>query len=191
MQKRIFLIHGWEGSPEQAWRPWLRDELEQRGFQVIVPAMPDTKTPTMDKWAPYLAKVVGTADENSYFVGHSLGCITILRFLETLKENEKVGGVILVAGFGHDLEYGGYKNELASFFDKPIDWEKIKKHSKKFVAINSDDDPYVPLKHNEIYKEKLGAESTIMSGMKHFSRDDGITKLTIVLDKLLEMTENN
>lgn len=49
MKKRVFLIHGWEGYPEEGWRPWLKKELEQRGFTVIVPAMPDTATPTMGK----------------------------------------------------------------------------------------------------------------------------------------------
>jgi len=35
MSKRVFLIHGWEGSPEEGWRPWLKKELEKRGFKVI------------------------------------------------------------------------------------------------------------------------------------------------------------
>lgn len=112
IMKRAFLIHGWEGDPEEEWRPWLKKELEKKGFEVYVPAMPDTATPTMEKWVPFLAEIVGKPDENCYFVGHSLGCITILRYLETLNEGEKVGGVVLVAGFGHDLEYEGYHENI-------------------------------------------------------------------------------
>ena len=115
MAKRVFVIHGWEGYPEEGWRPWLRKELEGKGFEVIIPAMPDTATPTFAKWVPYLAQTVGAADENTYFVCHSLGCITTLRYLETLKENQKIGGVVFVAGFGRDLEYEGYKGELTNF----------------------------------------------------------------------------
>lgn len=102
--------------------------------------MPDTANPTMDKWVTHLKKIVGNPDGDCYFVGHSLGCITILRFLETLGEDQKVGGVVLVAGFGHDLDFKGYKSELSSFFQTPINWKKIKKHCNKFVAIHSDDD---------------------------------------------------
>ena len=187
--KRAFLIHGWEGYPEEGWRPWLKNELEKRGFTVSVPAMPDTAHPTMDKWLRYLIKTVGTPDKNSYFVGHSLGCIAILRYLEILKEDQKVGGVILVAGFGHDLEYEGYKGELSSFFQTSIKWEKIKKHCNKFVAIHSDDDPWVPIEHNAIFKEKLGAKSIIMHSMKHFSGDDGVIELPVALDALLTIAK--
>ena len=187
MRKRAFLIHGWEGYPEEGWHPWLKQELEKKGFDVYVPVMPDIASPTMSKWVPSLAKVVGKADENCYFVGHSLGCVTILRYLETLKEGQKIGGVVLVAGFGHDLEYADYKGELSSFFRTPVEWEKIKRHCKKFVAVHSDDDPWIPLKHSILFRDKLGDKVIIEHNMKHFSGDDGIMELPVVLDELLKM----
>lgn len=33
MAKRVFLIHGWEGYPEEGWRPWLKKKL---GAEAIV-----------------------------------------------------------------------------------------------------------------------------------------------------------
>lgn len=188
MKKRVVLIHGWEGYPEEGWRPWLKKELERRDFTVIVPAMPDTATPTSEKWVPHLIEIIGAPNEKTFLVGHSLGCITILRYLETLKDNEQIGGAILIAGFGQDLEYYGYKGELLSFFRTPVDWEKVKKHCHKFVAIHSDDDPWVPMKHNKIFKDKLGAKVINQHGMKHYSGDDGITELPIVLSELLNMS---
>lgn len=185
--KRVFIVHGWEGSPEGSWRPWLKRKLEEKGFIVSVPQMPDNMNPTMNKWVTYLTKIVGSPDENCYFVGHSLACITILRYLETLKEGQKVGGAVFVAGFSHDLDFEGYKGELSSFFQAPVNWGKIKEHCNKFVAIHSDDDPYVPIEHNAIFKEKLGAESIIMHNMKHFSGDDGINELPIALESLLKI----
>ena len=129
--KRVFIIHGWDGKPEHGWSPWLKKELEDKGYTVEAPAMPDTATPTLEKWLQHLKKVVGTPDEDCYFVGHSLGCITILRYLESLPEDQIVGGVVLVAGFSSNLEYDGYKNELLSFFETPVLWEKIKSQCKK------------------------------------------------------------
>ena len=29
--KKVFIIHGWEGYPEEGWFPWLKKELESRG----------------------------------------------------------------------------------------------------------------------------------------------------------------
>jgi predicted alpha/beta hydrolase family esterase len=189
MKKRVFLIHGWEGYPEEGWRPWLKQELEKRGFKVSVPAMPDTMTPTMEKWVPYLSQVVGKPDKNCYFVGHSLGCIAILRYLETLKENEKVGGVVLIAGFGTDLEYEDYKGEVTSFFSTPVNWKKIKKHCQKFVAIHSDDDPWVLIKHNALFKEKLGAKAIVEHNKGHFSGNDNIFELPLALEAVLELAK--
>lgn len=188
-KRRVFLIHGWGGYPEEGWRPWLKKKLKEKEFTVVVPLMPDTEHPNIETWVLHLSEIVETPDKYCYFVGHSLACITILRYLETLKENQKVGGVILVAGFAHDLEYPDYQGEISGFFKNPIDWEKIKKHCRKFIVIHSDDDPYVPLEHADIFKEKLDAEVVIMRNMKHFSGDDGITELPIVLDSILKLVK--
>lgn len=183
MKKRVFIVHCWEGRPNYAWYPWLKKQLEECDFEVFVPTMPETNTPTFEKWLSHLAKIVGELRETDIFVGHSLGCITILRLLEGLKEGEKVGGAIFVAGFTDNLGY----QEIDSFFTAPINFKKIKSHCGKFVAVHSDNDPYVPLKHGDIFKEKLGAKLIKMHKMKHFSEDDGITELPIVLEELLNL----
>ena len=163
---------------------WLKTELERKGgFEVFNPAMPETNTPIFERWLSHLVKVVGEPQETDVFVGHSLGCITILRLLEGLKEGEKVGGVIFVAGFADNLGY----QEIDSFFAAPINFKKIKSHCEKFVAIHSDNDPHVPLKHGDIFKEKLGAKLIKMHKMKHFIGDDGIAELSVVLEELLNL----
>jgi predicted alpha/beta hydrolase family esterase len=182
--KRIVLVHGWTGHPQSDWIPWLRNELEKINFIVFVPALPDTEHPKMDAWVKHLTKVIGYPDENCYLIGHSLGCITILRYLETLRENQKIGGAVLVAGFASNLGY----EEIESFFKKPIDWEKIKSHCKKFIAIHSDNDPYVSLHYGDIFKEKLNAEVIVQHDMKHFSENDDITELPIALESVLKIS---
>ena len=183
--KRVFVIHGWEGYQEEGWRPWIKKELEKRGFEVFVPAMPNTMHPKMDEWLNYLIKIVGTPDEDCYFVGHSLGCITILRYLETLKEGQKIGGVVFTAGFTSNLGL----DEIGSFFKDPINWEKISSHCKKFIAIHSDNDPYVSLHYGKIFKEKLNAEVIVEHNMGHFSGDDGIMFLPIALESVLKISK--
>ncbi len=186
--RKVYLIHGWDGYPEEGWRPWLRDELILEGFETIVPAMPDTKTPTLEKWLPFLQDLVKKPDSDTYFVGHSLGCITILRYIESLNQEQRIGGVVLVAGFSTDLDYKTYKGELASFFKNPINWDKIKTNCKKFVSICSDNDPFVNLTQSKFFEEKLGAEELIMHDMSHFSGDDGVDELPEALEALLRMS---
>ena len=185
-KKRVYLIHGWNGSPDGGWKPWLKQELEKQGFEVTIPTMPNSAHPQMDEWLDNLNKTVGQVDDQCYFVGHSLGCITILRYLERLRE-EKIGGVILVAGFTSNL---GVK-ELENFFPDlgHIDWNKIKSHCDKFVAIHSDNDPYVSTHYGEdIFQKHLGAQYILEHNKKHFSGNDGINELPTLLEVLLNMS---
>lgn len=192
MKKRVFIVHGWDGKPSGAWLPWLKKELEAKGFEVHVPQLPDAGSPRIYNWIPALAEVVGTADENTYFVGHSMGCQTIARYLETLPEGLKVGGVIFVAGFFKHLS-GLEDDEDVRATDKhwletSINLNKIQTHIKKSVAIFSDDDPWVPLDNQDDYREILKSEIIIEHAKGHFRGSRDKTKeLPIVLDKLLEI----
>ena len=191
MKKRIFLIHGWGGYPEEGWRPWLKNELSSRGFEVFVPEMPDTNSPKMNAWLELLSTLVGNPNKQCFFVGHSLGVITILRYLESLTDEQEIGGAVFVAGFTDDkIKLGETENidDIRNFFQTPLDFEKIKKHCSKFVTIQSDDDPYVDLHYGDILKEKLNAELIVEHAMKHFSGDDGITQLPHALESVIKIS---
>lgn len=183
--KRCIIVHCWEGYPNYCWYPWVKKELEKKNFQVIIPEMPDTNNPKLNEWLPKLKDSVKEPDNELYLVGHSLGCITILRYLESLKEDIKIAGVIMVAGFVDNL---GYK-EIESFFQTPINYEKIRKHANKFVAIHSDNDPYVSLDNGDIFKKKLGAKVIIKKNMNHFSgeieNEESCIKLPDVIKSIL------
>lgn len=185
--KKVIIIHCWDGYSEYCWYPQTKKELEDRGFQVEIPSMPETGSPKLALWLPKLKKVTNQPNEDLFLVGHSVGVITILRYLEQLKEGQKVGGVVMVAGFTDDLGF----EELKNFFQTSIDFDKIKQKSKSFVAIHSDNDPFVPLKHGNLFKEKLGAKLIIQHNMGHFSSpaDDtkSITSLPEVSESVLEM----
>lgn len=191
--KRVFLVHGWEGSPENCWFPWLKRELEARGFEVYAPAMPDTDHPKIEPWVSTLKEQVGEPDEGTYLIGHSIGCQTIMRYLQGLPEDTRVGGVIFVAGW-ISLTPMATRDEkdkkiVEPWYNEPLYFDKIKQKTDNFVAIFSDDDPYVPQEKNvNTYKEKLGAKIIVESGKGHFSDDDGVTEIPIVLDEIVRMS---
>jgi predicted alpha/beta hydrolase family esterase len=193
MPKRVFIVHGWDGYPEEGWFPWLKKELEAKGFEVHVPQMPEPSSPRIKNWVPALAEVVGEADNQTYFVGHSMGCQTIARFLETLPEGVKIGGVVFVAGFftrltnlEDDDEVRGIARE---WLETPLDLNKVKSHVAKGVAIFSDNDPYVSLDNQDCIKNELGFESIIQSAKGHFSGSTGTVELPIALELLLKITK--
>lgn len=183
MPKRAFIIHGWKGTPEGAWRPWLKEELEKREFAVSVPAMPAPDTPKMKEWVAHIAKSIGSPDKDTYLVGHSLGCIAILRYLESLNRGVEIGGTVFVGGRTYSLG----RAETETFFETPVNWKNVLSHCKNFVAIHSDNDSYVPLKEADIFREKLGAEIIIKHNMGHFTTEDKVFELPCVLHAVLEM----
>lgn len=180
--KRVFIVHCWEGYPEYCWYPSVKRGLEENGFKVQVPEMPETDFPKLEKWFPTLKNAIGKPDKDTYLVGHSIGCVAILRYLESLDKGERIGGAILVAGFTDDLGF----EELENFFETPIDFEKVQSRCPKFVAIHSDSDPYVALKYGNIFKEKLGAGVIIKHNMGHFSGPVDDEKSCIELPDVVE-----
>ncbi len=190
MSKRAFIIHGWGGFPDNYWFPWLKQELEKNNFTVQIPAMPNPDNPTINEWVGSLALTVGVADENTFFVGHSIGCQTILRYLEQLPENVKIGGLVCVAGWFRllHLETEEEKIIAAPWLDTPIDFEKIKKHTNKISAIFSDNDPDVDLGDKKLFENYLNAKTIVEHNKEHFTADAGIKELPSALQAVLEMS---
>ena len=188
MRKRVFIVHGWDGYPEEGWFPWLKQKLQAKGFDVYVPQLPDAGNPRIESWVPKLAEVVGIADENTYFVGHSMGCQTIARYLESLPNDVMVGGAVFVAGFfkcltGLEAEEGA--QEMAgAWLNSPINLERVKSHLQKSIAIFSDNDPYVPMDNQEAFHDKLGSTIIVERGKEHFSGSTGTFELPVVLEAL-------
>lgn len=187
MTKRVFIIHGWDGYPEEGWFPWLKTELEKNGFRVHVPAMPEAAQPKIDAWVSHLSKVVGDVDENTYFVGHSIGCQTILRYLENLPIDKKVAGTFFVAGWFTlmNLETDQEKEVAKPWLETLIDFNKVKQHTKNFFAVFSDNDDVVPQENKKLFEERLGAKTTMEHAKGHFSGDDGVRELPVILEAFL------
>jgi len=186
MTKRVFIIHGWDGNPNDCWLPWLKKELEKREFEVAVPEMPKPKAPQIETWVEKIKEIAGKCDEETYFIGHSIGCQTIMRYLEILPESSKTGSLVFVAGFFNlpFLETEKEKSIAKPWLETPVDCDKVKKIAKKIIAIFSDDDPDVPLSDKELFKKKLGAKIVVLHAKGHFSDDAGIKELPEILEYL-------
>lgn len=163
---RAVIVHGLSGEPQYAWYPWVASQLEANGITVDVPEMPNPDEPQLKDWLTYLQEVIGTPDEHLALIGHSLGCAAVLRYLESLPKDVKVGKVILVAGFTDQIGF----REFDNFFKKPLNFEKIKKKSAAgFIAIQSNDDPFVAVQYGTRLEEELGAELIIKDAAGHMS----------------------
>lgn len=187
MNKRVFIIHGWGGNPNKDWIPWVVLQLKRKGFEVFAPFIPDTDSPQIKPWIAMLQKIVGDPKADDIFIGHSIGCQTILRYLEKLKSEQKIDKVIMVAPW---FILTNLENDESWIIADPwlktsIDLSKVKPKVNSFTAIFSDNDAWVPLKENEaMFKDKLDSKVIILNNKGHFSEEEGVKELPTVLTSL-------
>lgn len=189
--KRVFIIHGWDGYPEYAWFPWLKKELEAKGFEVFVPQLPNPEEPRINNWVSKLKEIVGKPDEQTYFVGHSMGCEAIARYLESFSGDMKVGGAVFVAGFFKSLtnleDDDVVRSVSEEWLTTPLNLDNVRTHLKKSIAIFSDNDPYVPIDNEEDFANILGSKIIIEHAKGHFGESTGTKELQPALNAILEI----
>jgi len=185
--KRLFIVHGWGGNPNEAWLPWLKTEMEKQGWQVFAPEMPETDEPKIEPWVARLKETVGELNEETYFVGHSIGCSTIMHYLENAPAYKKIGGFVFVAPWFNLPNLGtDEEKEIAKpWLETPINFEKVLSHGGSYVALFSDDDPDVPLSDKDLFAERLHTAIQVLHNKGHFSPDANVIELPEARDALL------
>jgi len=186
IMKKVFIVHGWDFNPNMNWYPWIKKELEKKGFEVIVPKMPNTSEPKIKEWVSHLKKIVGKLSRDTCFIGHSIGCQTIMRYLEKENYKGKINKIVFVAGW---FKLDNLEDEEVEVVAKPwlntkIELNKVREKISKLTVFLSDNDPYNFLKENEImFKKELGARVVILKDKGHFTDSDKVNKLPVVLQE--------
>ncbi len=185
---QALIIHGYEGTSEGNWFPWLRAELEQLDFHVDNPQFPSANQPQEKEWTEtiqQLWKPESAPSEKTTFrtiIGHSLGGTEVLRALE-LDWAEPLDLAVLVAATNND----GRRPALANFFTTPFDWKSIAKNCKKFVLIFSDNDPFIKTETGPYFQNQLDAagaptELFMLSNAGHLMKRDGYEQFPMLLE---------
>ena len=173
--KNALILHGAGNNSQGNWFPWLKSELEAKGYKVWSPDLPNSDEPIQKDW---LDTIFSNKDwqfnKESVIIGHSAGSTLILRILESLPYAIQINKAILVAGvveLGTKPEFFQYKRGLVK---KPFDWEKIKKSARELYFICSDNDPYqCGADQGKIMQEHLGGELIVKSEEGHFNLEKG------------------
>jgi predicted alpha/beta hydrolase family esterase len=181
---RVFIVHGYTASPQSHWFPWLKQQLETRDIHVEVLAMPDPHQPTPAIWDAAMDNLVRDHDERTFLLGHSLGCIAILRQLSRLPVSHRVGGILLVSGFDQPLHT---LPELDPFMQPGYDPAHIMTLTPQRVVVASRDDAIVPYRYCQHLSEQLAAPLYSLEHGGHFLDRDGFLTLPLVHDRLLGM----
>ena len=189
MTRRAFIIHGYQGYPEEAWFPWLRRELEMAGYEVALPRMPNPDHPVIPEWIGFISGLVGEPDAATVLVGHSIGGQAVLRYLECLGASCKaVGTTVLVAThfparpLPGDPERRIDDKVLVPWFTTGVDPAMVRMAAGRCTVILSDDDPYLSLEEVKPgFETNLHPRIVIEHGKGHMNDESGITELPSAL----------
>lgn len=72
-----------------------KETLEQIGYEVIVPDLPNSNTPNLDEQLAFLEQFISRLDEQSIIIGHSLSGQLAAKFTESF--DKKIKALIMVA----------------------------------------------------------------------------------------------
>ena len=183
--KKVFIVHGLQGTPNGGWRPWLMGELEKQDIYACSLSMPTPDALIADEWVEEIARHIERNKEDEIIlVGHSLGVPAILRYLEST-DALPISGAVLVSG---PAEKNG-NEKIDNFLEKPFDLEAVKSKAKKFVIIHGDNDPHVPFRHAEILAEKLDGKLISIPNGGHLNGASGWLNLPEALEAVMGMTK--
>lgn len=189
MVKRVIIIHGWDGTPKEPMIKNLTASLKKAGFEVITPEMPETDYPKIGPWIKKLEEVTGKVDKETFFIGHSIGCQTILRFLENVEHS--IGGAVMIAPW-IILENvdGEVEKEIARpWLSTKINFKNINTLTDNFVCIFSDNDPFVPLINKDLFQRNLGAKIIVEKKKGHYTQGDGVLDNKTALEELIRISK--
>lgn len=175
---RVILIHGMNASPEKNFHPWLAGELRDRGFEVLVPELPLSVTeegfnlPTIIK---VMKEQVGYLKSDDILLGHSLGGLVILQYLEAVEMTETPRAVILVGP-----PWKVSRPELRRLFVEDLDAEVLMWKAREYVVVHSHDDTIVPFEHGEKLAHQLKARVVVTQTDGHFMEEKHPVLLEVI-----------
>jgi len=172
--KKALILQGWYQRPDSNWYQWLKDSLEDSGYEVYLPDLPTIHTRRPD-WAQIESAVRAVVEINKdlTIIGHSLGCLMALR----LAEKDVYGKMILVSGW----DFNDLTREHETFWSKPLNHKIIRKNVKDIVCFGSDNDPYFTFFTVDEMSKRLGGKSVLVKGAGHFTDKFSVTEVPQVL----------
>lgn len=167
--KKVLFIHGFEGSRDSNWLPWLERKLQEFHYQVVNETLPNPAHPDYDEIMDFLRDKTKDFTEYDSVVGHSLGGFFALK----LAEEKPFDRLFLIApGVGEQLDFDGLRtmwensdvDSLQAVIERGVNFDKIQAHHK--VVVFSDNDPYIPLSVADNFDESW--KVVTVEGYGHF-----------------------
>ncbi len=170
---KIILIHGFAATIQSNWFPWIEKKVNHElGISVQAISLPNSIKPNLHEWIESLNEEVSDPDETTLFIAHSLGCITLLKYIERLPTNVIIGGIILISAFDERIPLIPLINP---FVEKKPDYAVITSKVKNIKVVSSTNDVIVPSKYTKKVAKELQTTLIEIPKAGHFTTQDGYT----------------
>lgn len=186
MNSPVLIVHGANGYPTENWFSWLRDELNARDYNAIVPQFPLGDQQTLDTWLETSRQYAEYLTPDSVLVGHSLGAPFVLRLLERYP----VRAAYLVAGYA-ELCCNEFDTINESFIGNGFDWQAIYDHCKQITVFHSQTDPYISQDAAIRLATRTNAKLEWFPEAGHFNTATGYTTFPKLRDAILAEEHTN
>ncbi len=183
--KRAVILHAMEQTGKGHWYPWLKAQLEMRGYEVWVPDLPNADHPDTVEMTRFLLSNTHWNFQDNLIIGHSSGSVELLYLLQALPEDTTVQTAVMVSAFDHVLP--GMEAQHDRMFTTPLNLNKVKERAGLLLFVHGDDDPWCPIDDARDLCRQVEGDFIVVPGGKHFSTslDPAYTSFP----KLLEILE--
>jgi predicted alpha/beta hydrolase family esterase len=184
---RFVLVHGWAAGPSRHWFSWLKKELEARGHTLVVPDLPGLFKPEFDAWIAATREAVGTIDNDTVFVTHSIGAPVVAHLLQEAQPTEKARAWLSVAA----LVLPRYGKLFPSFFEHAIDGARVRKHVREIIEFHDPKDRWAPFANAAVMRDTCGARVVECPKRGHFNDLDLVFAVPEVLASIIALEKQN
>ena len=185
-EPNFLILHGYTGLPGKNFIPWLKQEIESKGYKVQAPEMPNSNDPKEEEQVNFVLQNC-KIDKNTIIVGHSLGCVVAQKVL--MRHNSRIMGLILIASATDKTFPGSIERPFWKNFSWDIDYEKVKELTKFRTVVSDLLEDKKRGEYLKFLKEKLGSgffETT--ASKQHFTDLQEPELLKVVLPKIKVFT---
>lgn len=172
--ERIVIMPRWGGEAGDDWYPWLTAQLAGTGRVArvdLAPLEPDRGAPTIEACVESVRATIAAAETDlakTLFVGHSVGCQGIMRYLATLSDTTRVAGFVAVAGwFSIDEPWP----PIVPWCETPIDTDRVRAIAPRIELLLAEDEPYTRATATtaSAWRHRLGAAISLRPDGNHFN----------------------
>jgi predicted alpha/beta hydrolase family esterase len=171
---KVIILHGYGSSKNDHWFPWLKSELESRGYEVWCESLPNTDAPDPEEWT---SVILAQLKEDAIVIGHSLGIPAGLNALRRF--DGTIRAFFSVAGFAQPLELD-FAEKINSFVLEHSEPEPglkprleiLQNNCKNFHILDSTNDPYVPISCGDFLTDGLAALRYTFQNRNHLGTWD-------------------